>query len=287
MAAPDSDPNATPPTGEDAASELHQALSSEALDELDAVLEDVRERSEETPQWEFCDGFLTALVCTRRTVPVTEWLPMLLGSGIEIDDAQPGQPLPLQSDIFKDEAQQARFLELCGLRLNEVATQLDMDTDSLDSDDAFQPECMDMRGAILMLPDEGRAELEGQDIPSFAQVWALGFMFAVENWFEEWAAPRDKEAQKWIDESLEKIVAITEDDAGVPAVNLYDDQGPASTSRERVEQVGEAIWACYDLRQVWKSLGPRVETVRKAHEPGRNDLCPCGSGKKYKKCHGA
>jgi uncharacterized protein YecA (UPF0149 family) len=21
--------------------------------------------------------------------------------------------------------------------------------------------------------------------------------------------------------------------------------------------------------------------------PGRNDPCPCGSGKKYKKCHGA
>ena len=24
-----------------------------------------------------------------------------------------------------------------------------------------------------------------------------------------------------------------------------------------------------------------------ALRPGRNDLCPCGSGKKYKKCHGA
>jgi preprotein translocase subunit SecA len=23
-----------------------------------------------------------------------------------------------------------------------------------------------------------------------------------------------------------------------------------------------------------------------APKPGRNDLCPCGSGKKYKKCHG-
>jgi hypothetical protein len=22
-------------------------------------------------------------------------------------------------------------------------------------------------------------------------------------------------------------------------------------------------------------------------KPGRNDPCPCGSGKKYKKCHGA
>ncbi len=28
-------------------------------------------------------------------------------------------------------------------------------------------------------------------------------------------------------------------------------------------------------------------TVRKEKEPGRNDPCPCGSGKKYKKCCGA
>jgi preprotein translocase subunit SecA len=27
--------------------------------------------------------------------------------------------------------------------------------------------------------------------------------------------------------------------------------------------------------------------VRKAEKVGRNDLCPCGSGKKYKKCCGA
>ncbi|MDH5206950.1 MAG: SEC-C metal-binding domain-containing protein, partial [Hylemonella sp.] len=25
----------------------------------------------------------------------------------------------------------------------------------------------------------------------------------------------------------------------------------------------------------------------KTEAPGRNDLCWCGSGKKYKKCHGA
>jgi len=27
--------------------------------------------------------------------------------------------------------------------------------------------------------------------------------------------------------------------------------------------------------------------VREEPKVGRNDLCPCGSGKKYKKCHGA
>lgn len=31
----------------------------------------------------------------------------------------------------------------------------------------------------------------------------------------------------------------------------------------------------------------RSKTVRKDKEPGRNDPCPCGSGKKYKKCCGA
>ena len=29
------------------------------------------------------------------------------------------------------------------------------------------------------------------------------------------------------------------------------------------------------------------QPVRKAPMPGRNDPCPCGSGKKYKRCHGA
>jgi len=28
------------------------------------------------------------------------------------------------------------------------------------------------------------------------------------------------------------------------------------------------------------------EPVKAGHKIGRNDLCPCGSGKKYKKCHG-
>jgi preprotein translocase subunit SecA len=32
---------------------------------------------------------------------------------------------------------------------------------------------------------------------------------------------------------------------------------------------------------------PRQETVvRQQPKVGRNDPCPCGSGKKYKKCHG-
>ncbi|TDQ84528.1 SEC-C motif-containing protein [Dongia mobilis] len=34
-------------------------------------------------------------------------------------------------------------------------------------------------------------------------------------------------------------------------------------------------------------LNPKPQTVVRDSKVGRNDPCPCGSGKKYKKCHGA
>ena len=101
------------------------------------------------------------------------------------------------------------------------------------------------------------------------------------------AAPRDRDAARWLNDALDSVVALTEDDTGKPAVCMYDENGPASTSQERVETFGEAIWAVYDLRQIWKSLGPRQATIVKGDVPGRNDPCSCGSGKKFKKCCGA
>ncbi len=35
---------------------------------------------------------------------------------------------------------------------------------------------------------------------------------------------------------------------------------------------------CHDKRTVQKLAGRKI---------GRNEKCPCGSGKKYKRCHGA
>ncbi|AIJ49394.1 zinc chelation protein SecC [Comamonas testosteroni TK102] len=261
------------------------ALSNDQLEELDALLDELRTRGDEIPQWEFCDGFLTALVCTRRPIAAAEYMPMLLGDGEALQVAE-GQPLP-KLEAFKDEAQQARFMELFELRLAEVREQLDADIKSLADDAAFQPEALDTRGAIAILPEAEQAELAGEEVPSFSQVWALGFMFVVENWADEWAPPRDKDAAQLLDAAMEFIVNLTEDDTDEPALNLYDEAGPASTSQERVDAFGEAIWAVYDLYRLWKSMGPRQETIVKGEQPGRNDPCPCGSGKKFKKCHGA
>ena len=256
-------------------------LEVEAFDELDAILDDMRTRYDETPQWEFCEGFMAAVLCSRRVVEADEYLAALLGvpGAGAVADADDGS--------FASDAQRSCFMALWNQRWIEVATALDSEVDSLEDDRCYHPEVMDVRGAVAALPPEEQLKFRGEDLPAFAQVWALGFMFAVEYWPEEWAAPRDKDAAKWLDDALQAIVAMTEDNGDAPEVSPLDEDGAPSTSIARLNAFGEAIWAVYDLRELWQTLGPRVETVRKEAAPGRNDLCPCGSGRKYKKCHGA
>jgi uncharacterized protein len=252
-------------------------LSPEEFDEIDAILDELRTRYDETPQWEFCEGFMAALISCRRPIMPSEYLPVLLaiGPGGEEDEGS-----------FADDVQCQRFIELWTRRWNEVAQALDAEVDSLDDESAYQPEVMDVRGAIAALPEDQRADLSDEVLPAFAQVWALGFMFAVEAWPEEWAPPRDKQAVKWLDGALQGIVALTEDDTEPPTLSVFDENGPPSLSANRLNAFADAVWAVYDLREMWRNIGPRVQTVHKAVIPGRNDPCSCGSGLKYKKCCG-
>lgn len=254
------------------------ALTPEEFDEIDDILNELRTRYDETPQWEFCEGFMAALICCRRLIMPSEYFPVLLAIGDE-DASDEGS--------FADTAQQQRFMELWLRRWNEVAQALNAEIEGLDDEAAYQPEVMDVRGVMAALPEDERIALADEVLPAFGQIWALGFMYAVEAWPEEWAAPRDKEAVKWLNEALDAIVALTEDDTEPPTLSVFDEDGPPSLSVARLNAFADAIWAVYDLRELWRSFGPRVETVHAEAKPGRNDPCYCGSGKKYKKCHGA
>ena len=46
-------------------------------------------------------------------------------------------------------------------------------------------------------------------------------------------------------------------------------------------------WVKEHEKELKQEQQGKVETIVKEKEPGRNDPCPCGSGKKYKKCCGA
>jgi uncharacterized protein len=243
-------------------------LSPDDFDAQDAELDALREHDEEIPQWEFCEGFLAALVCSRRAVPPDEYWPVLLGDG------------------FKP-VEHMEFVWRWRRRWLEVAAALDAPVQALDDERAYLPEVLDTRGAVLALPEEERGDTDLAALPAYAQVWALGFMYAVETWPQDWAPPRDDDAARMLDDALGLIVALAEDDSAKPSLSMFAEDGPPSVSEQRLQALDAAIWGVYELRQLWKSLGPRVEAVRKPAEPGRNDPCPCGSGKKYKKCHGA
>ncbi|MDR0952687.1 MAG: SEC-C domain-containing protein [Elusimicrobiota bacterium] len=45
-------------------------------------------------------------------------------------------------------------------------------------------------------------------------------------------------------------------------------------------------WVKEHEKELKEEQNGKVQTVVKGDEPGRNDPCPCGSGKKYKKCCG-
>ena len=273
-----------------AAQEAPVAVSADQFDEIDAILDDLRTRYDETPQWEFCEGFMAALICCRRTVQQGEYLDVLLGIPadgdpvlVDLESLEPAYPV----SSFADAAQRERFLQIWNQRWAEVLAALDTPIETLEDETAYHPEVMDVRGAIAALSPEERAELPDEALPAFGQVWALGFMFAVEAWPGEWVEPSDKKAAKWHDVALQAIVALTEDDTDEPELSPFSEDGPPSMSTARLNAFADAVWSVYDLREIWRGIGPRVETLRRADVPGRNDPCYCGSGKKYKKCHGA
>ena len=243
-------------------------LGPDDFEAQDAELDALREHDDEMPEWEFCEGFLAALVCSRRRITPEEYWPVLLG------------------DAFNP-VEHLEFVWRWRRRWAEVEAALDAPVETLDDERTYQPEALDTRGAVLGLPEGERVDTDIATLPAYAQIWALGFMYAIETWPEDWQPPRDEDAAQMLDSALDAIVTLTEDDPGPPAVSMVAQDGPPSVSEARVDDLATAIWAVYDLRQLWKSLGPRVEPVRKSAEPGRNDPCPCGSGRKYKKCHGA
>ena len=49
----------------------------------------------------------------------------------------------------------------------------------------------------------------------------------------------------------------------------------------------EVVIEAFDAAMTGRRLGEKQGTVVADVKPGRNEPCSCGSGKKYKKCHGA
>jgi len=223
---------------------------------------------------EWLDGALAALIATRRTVLPSEWLPLLFGDAW---DRAVADPEDLQ-----------RSMDTLMRRWNAIAAQLHPQRLFDEPDrlhfvpliDDFDPAQRDALRAEGKLTPE-----EAADWPLTGEGWAIGFLDVVERLTEDWQAPEDDGAAAELEGCLRCIEALTERDDARLQADLGIRYPGKSLSRD--ELIDEACFAVQDLRGFWLDHPPRTEPRRVEKAPGRNDPCPCGSGRKYKKCHGA
>lgn len=85
---------------------------------------------------------------------------------------------------------------------------------------------------------------------------------------------------------LESITEDTELDLDVDFEKLLFNMLKADAEYLYTLKEWENVLSEEKIAEIVKDF-KRSKTVRKEKDPGRNDPCPCGSGKKYKKCCGA
>lgn len=85
---------------------------------------------------------------------------------------------------------------------------------------------------------------------------------------------------------LEAVNEDTEIDLDIDFEKLFFNMLKADADYLYTLKAWEGILSEEKIMQIIKDF-KRSKIVHKEKEPGRNDPCPCGSGKKYKKCCGA
>lgn len=223
---------------------------------------------------EWVDGFMTALLAGPRAVPPDEWLPAMFDDAFDRAFADP------------DDHRQA--LDAFVGRWHVIARQLDPEA-LLDD-----PQALRLSPLIVDYSDEVRAELAAEGrltdddvvrLPANGAVWADGFVDALEAFPGDWPEPDGAtEDGRFYDGCLMAVIALTLTGADLAAYLAERYPGQAL---DRDDLIDEACFALQDLRVYWLDHAPTHAPIRVAPKPGRNDPCPCGSGRKYKKCCGA
>lgn len=231
-------------------------LTDEEIKELDQFLVDV-EGIDESMDISTLDGFLTAIVCGPKTIMPSEWIRWVW-------DMENGEDEP----EFKDEVQAQRILGLLMRHMNDIAHTLHQ------APEQYEP--------LLMENPNG-----GDPIPVLDE-WCSGFMKGVQLDSEGWL-PVTVGKPDWI--STIMLYGTEEGWEALKKKNLsLDDHKALADGLAGSVQKIHALWLEHRRKQIADGTLPGVvrrEPIRNPNKVGRNDPCPCGSGKKFKQCHGS
>jgi SEC-C motif/Protein of unknown function (DUF1186) len=123
------------------------------------------------------------------------------------------------------------------------------------------------------------ASIGGTDLPIFKQFYEADMLVEAQETWEK----TNKEIQKyWGKMFFETIFDRKQHYQDYSKVIQRNKEDHLKWSKMREEQLAKEKKEA-ERRQV---IAERERKLKEFPKVGRNDLCPCGSGKKYKKCHG-
>ena len=259
----------TAPPSKGAVAASAQDLSEAEFDELDGLLASVPEPLEPLDAV-MLDGFLCGVLVQPRLIPADEWLPFVFDAGgHRWGEAEPSP-----------EQQRARALIL---RRHAALNR------SLAEFGGFDPfvleplpdDTADSAAAAPSPNGETAAPQRRNDrIRDTLSPWISGFDQALQllPGLVELADPE-------VDSVLAELLRFLPDDAEVEAIAPVSD---ATSVAALDAAIGVLVAEVANLYDITAPLRYKVEVSRRdAPKVGRNDPCPCGSGRKFKQCHGA
>jgi uncharacterized protein len=231
-------------------------LTDTDVEELDQFLLNA-EGIEESMDISTLDGFLTAIVCGPKTIMPSEWMRWVW-------DMENGEDAP----EFKDQAQAQRILGLLMRHMNDIAQTLHR------APEQYEP-------LLMENPNDGNP------IPILDE-WCSGFMKGVQLDSEGWL-PVTVGKPDWMSTIMLYGTAEGWEVLKKKNLSLAEHKALADGLPATVRKI-HAVWLEQRRKHTEEGTLPdivRREPVRNPNKVGRNEPCPCGSGKKFKQCHGS
>ncbi len=212
------------------------------------------------------DGFLCGVLVQPVMIEPAVWLPFVF----DFD----GQPLPDTVDAaWRD--------RLTALTLRRYAAL----NHAMVEDGWFNPLVLEFDDEHPPAPvPEGEVDpMAGlSEVSQALMPWVAGFQHAA-LCFPDLSEMPDDAVMAALARLYRHLPAETDEEREVVAT--LDREHPLATLEDAIE---ELVVTVADLSDLTREQRYKVDTVRRdAPKVGRNDPCPCGSGKKFKQCHGA
>ena len=194
---------------------------------------------------ETLDGFLTALIIGPEFVPPSEFIPIITRSASE------------NNLILQNQKELETFFDILMRHYNHI-------NETFNQGDIYMP--------FLLEDDTGVAK---------GNYWALGFMKGTELNRALWA---DLFSHDVVASEMIPIFALRYENDENPDLRPYKDPISDDQRKELLVSMIAGVKNLYDLFRAAEDELDSLDEMPTNLKTGRNDLCPCGSGKKFKKC---